>query len=92
MHCYRREKSVVGLSLKGAARCPTFSTLHNNAQLMSERQLEKIWPNIHRLMRDADDVDEVIADDIEDDVATFGKASVTWMNVVPFATCERMFR
>ena len=54
----------------------------------SEQRLEQIWPDIHRLVWDADNVDALIADDIEDDVAAFGKAPVAWMDVVSLTTRE----
>lgn len=59
---------------------------------LSEWQLEKIRANIHRLVRDTDEIDEFIFHDIEDDVAAFAKTPVTGMNVIPLAASKRILR
>ena len=49
---------------------------------------ENTGSKIHRLVRNADDIDALIAHEVEDDVAPFREAAVTGMNVISFATCE----
>jgi len=45
-----------------------------------------MWPDIHRLVGNTDDVNVIAADNIKDDMTTFGKTPVSAMNIVPFTT------
>ena len=46
--------------------------------------------DVHRLMRYTDEVDQIVDDDIENEVASLGVTSVARMDVISFSTCERI--
>ena len=49
---------------------------------------EQARPNIHRLVRYANDVHVTVADHVEDDMTALGITSVTRMYVVPFVALK----
>ena len=49
---------------------------------------EDAGSNVHRLVRNADDIEVLFAHDIEYDVTTFREAPVSGVNVFSFAACE----
>ncbi len=57
---------------------------------MQNMTLEQMGADIHRPMRNTDDVNVIVVDDIENDVTSLGKTSVARMYVVSLATRERI--